>query len=462
MKKLLILLLMLILSISLVSCAKAIFVGSKLPEDAPQYLKDAYSDLTKEGIKVHYDPEILKEIPLPQKPYSAFPPVEIPNNWVVGELEWSMHKEPASPYGIISLADFYDDYVLTQVPKEDYIPPSSRPNATKPILKLYKRKNAGEAFPKKLTESDYMLVKVLDKAPEDEPYPQNQGAELSDRFVVWQASSNESSTNWQVWGYDINKDKEFLICSYKDHAIPQDRGDFYNFPVYTLVAEKNLLLMNFVEQDSDGKLRGKIFTYDLASEKILKVISSEKYAYSRPLLSDTYIFASRLDLYQNINDRPQYTASSIVRINLNTGEEKVIIPNGNFYVTSAYQEKVCLVPLLLDYQFHDIWVLNTKINEMDCYMKVPIENGAMPFATLTKDGILYASGQGNQTPYYFYSFNKRKAFYTGPLLTSPDNLERFLIMKTNFDNYYPPPSFDYEGKKRRLEGYNTFLIIKPE
>ena len=453
---------MLILSINLASCGKNISVGSKLPEDVPQYLTDVYGDLTKEGIIVHYDPEILGEIPMPQKEYSAFPPVQVPDNWVIGELEWSTHKAATTPYGLISLADFYGDYVLTQVPKEDYMPSPLRPDATKPILKLYKRKNAGGPFPKKLKESDYALVKTLDKASEDQPYPQNQVAELSDGFVVWQASSNEFNMNWQIWGYDINKDKEFLICSYKDHAIPNDRGDINSFPVYTLVKEKNILLISFVERDPDEKLRGRVFSYDLASEKISKVISSDKYMYSSPLLSDIYVYASRFDLYQHIEDRPQYTPSSVVRVDLHTGEEKVIISHENFSVVSAYQEEVCLVPLSLDYQFHDIWVLDTKTNEMTCYMHVPVEKGAMPGVTLTQDGIFYSSGQGNQIPYYFYSFNRRRAFYTGPQLTSPDSHGCFLIMKTNFDIYYPPPPFDYEGKKRRLEGYSTFVIVKPE
>jgi len=439
--------------INLVSCTHMSNISP--PANAPNYLKNVYNDLVKEGIKVTYNPEILEAIPAPQKPYSPFPR-DIPSNWIASELEWTQYKSPVSPYGLVSLDDFYGDYVLETVPKEGYKAPSSRPNSIKLILKLYKRKNIIEPLPNKLTKSDYELLKVLDKAPEDQPYPQNQEPKLSDHFVVWQASSNEFDQNWEIWGYDINKDKTFLICSYNDYKISQN-----SYPIYTMPEDKNVLLVNLVTQDPDGKLRSEIIIYDLTNEKISEVLKSDKYIYSSPTFAGNYLYVNRSDLNQNIDNKTQYAPSSVIRIYPYTGEEKVIIPNANFFVASSFQYKVCLVSLDPNYQYNDIWVFDTIKNDMTCYMKVPIEDNITPGVSLTQEGILYAGGQSREIPYYFYSFSKKKAFYTGPLISKPDNLGRFLIMKQPLDVYYPVPPFDYEGKAKRLEGYNTLLIIEP-
>ena len=437
---------------NLVSCTH---MSNILPANAPNYLKNVYNDLVKEGIKVTYHPEILKAIPEPQKPYSPFPR-DIPSNWIASELEWTQYKTPQSPEGFISLNNFYGDYVLETVPKEGYKAPPSRPNSIKPILKLYKRKNIIEPLPNRLTKSDYKLLKVLDKAPEDQTWPQNQVPKLSDRFVVWQSSSNEFTLNWEIWGYDINKDKTFLICSYKDYKISPN-----SHPIYTMAKDRNVLLINLEIQDPDGKRRSEIVVYDLINEKISKVLKSDKYSYSSPTFAGNYLYVNRFDLNQNIGDETLYPPSSVVRINLYTGEEKVIIPNANFFVISSFQDKLCLVPFDPNYQYNDVWVFDTTKNEMTCYMKVPIEENLRPGAGLTQEGILYAGGQPSETPYYFYSLSKKKAFYTGPRVSVPDNLGRFLIMKQPLDLYRPIPPFDYEGKAKRLEGYDTFLIIKP-
>ncbi len=459
-KKLIIFSILLVFILLFSSCKNNI---PKYPENAPQYLKDVYNDIIENGIKVHYNPEALEEIPEPQKPYTFAMKRNIPDDWIIGELEWPMHKTPSMPYGVISFCGMYGDYLLEQVPKEEYTPPVSHPNAEKPILKLYRRKNPAKPLPKKLSKLDYVLVKVLDEAPENGTRPQNQDYTFSDRFVVWTASSNESCSDWQTWGYDIKKDKLFPICSYKDFKIPY-RGDSSDKPFYVLMKGRGILIATLVSQDSNGKLSGKIIIYDLANEKVTKLISSEKYIYSSAAMVDNYLYVDRTKLYQDIKDRPSHTPYSIVRINLATDKEEVVIPDADFYISGAFHEKIGLIPLCPEYHFQDVWILNTKTNEMTCYMKIPIEENPLSSGiVLMENGFLVAAAQpGGREAHYFYRYSDGKIFCTGPTISRPDNLGRFTVMKTEYDLFYPPPPFDYPGKKKRMEGYNTFLIIKPK
>jgi len=51
-------------------------------------MKDVYKDIAKQGIKVVYEPEVMEPIPKPTKAYEITVQRNIPENWVVGELDW--------------------------------------------------------------------------------------------------------------------------------------------------------------------------------------------------------------------------------------------------------------------------------------------------------------------------------------------------------------------------------------
>jgi len=55
-------------------------------------------------------------------------------------------------------------------------------------------------------------VEELDKAPDKLPLPVNQGAIMTDQFVVWMASSDGELRDWEIWGYNIGKGKNVSNC----------------------------------------------------------------------------------------------------------------------------------------------------------------------------------------------------------------------------------------------------------
>ncbi len=84
----------------------------------------------------------------------------------------------------MALDNFYDIYITETVPEKTS--ESSSHSQAKTVIKLYRMKNP-LVFPSrtnKLSRSDYILVKILDKAPDGE-LPQNQNCAISDNFVVW-------------------------------------------------------------------------------------------------------------------------------------------------------------------------------------------------------------------------------------------------------------------------------------
>ncbi len=439
-------------AVILSSCGKGIRKAPPLQKAVPSYLANSYDEVTRNGITIDYNPQTLKPIPSPKKPYSPFPR-NIPKDWIKGELEWPEYKDPAQP-GMwdMALNNFYDNYIMETVPET--ISESASNNRIKTVIKLYEMKNPLVSHPGKLSKSDYTLVKVLDKAPDGE-LPQNQSCAISDDFVVWQASSKDDGSNWEIWGYDIKGNEVFPICSHKEYKTPR-----YVFPDCT-IGGNDILLIDLVTTESDGKTGRKVIVYDLSNRKTLMVLGNDKYIYFFPRIAGGFLYANKSVRYDGGS---QYVPpTNVVRINIKTGEEKVVIPNSYLFVSSSFDDKLCLVSIKGDYPYNDVWILDNKKGKLVCYMKIPInDTNTKPETSVTESGILYAGGQADETPYYFYSFDKNKAFYTGPVITLPDSSGRFLIMKHQLDSYYPVPPFDYEGKKRRMEGYNTFLIVKPD
>ncbi|HHY83815.1 MAG TPA: hypothetical protein GX505_14220, partial [Clostridiales bacterium] len=141
-------------SLAISLCACSVSQNMEVPENLPDYMKSVYKDIAKQGIKIVYEPEVMEPIPKPTKAYEITVQRNIPENWVVGELDWH------GPGVILGL---YGNYLLEADSKKvatgGYL-------LDKEIYKLYRKKssNSGTASDI-LTNSDYTLVEELDKAP---------------------------------------------------------------------------------------------------------------------------------------------------------------------------------------------------------------------------------------------------------------------------------------------------------
>lgn len=170
----------------------------------------------------------------------------------------------------MALDNFYDIYITETVPEKTS--ESSSHSQAKTVIKLYRMKNP-LVFPSrtnKLSRSDYILVKILDKAPDGE-LPQNQNCAISDNFVVWQASSKGDGSDWEIWGYDIKGNEIFPVCSHKEYKTPK-----FVFPDYT-IENDNILLIDLVTTESDGKNGRKVIVYNLSTRKTLMVLGNDEY-----------------------------------------------------------------------------------------------------------------------------------------------------------------------------------------
>lgn len=441
---------LLVFGVSLCACSVPQII--EVPENLPDYMKDVYKDIAKQGIKVVYEPEVMEPIPKPTKAYEITVQRNIPENWVVGELDW---------HGPGIILGLYGNYLLEADSKKvaagGYL-------LDKEIYKLYRKKssNSGTASDI-LTNSDYTLVEELDKAPDKLPLPVNQGAIMTDQFVVWMASSDGELRDWEIWGYNIGKGKTFLIASNKDYTIPQNRRIFPYWPIIRFDQSGKTLLLNLpMVRGNDGIERSYVIIYDLNEESIFKTITSEDYIYSYPMSVGNYLYANRLKLYQDDEEQTGYERASIVRIDPNSGRDKVIIPETDFHVFDSFRDQLAMVPYVMDYSYQDVWILDTARKELRCYMKSPVTQNNTPGVDLSEKGFFYADGESQASGRYFYSYSKAKAFFVGPKSGPIDSYGRFLIIKQILDRYAPLPPFDYPGKDKALAGYDTFLILQPD
>jgi len=58
---------LLVFGVSLCACSVPQII--EVPENLPDYMKDVYKDIAKQGIKVVYEPEVMEPIPKPTKAY---------------------------------------------------------------------------------------------------------------------------------------------------------------------------------------------------------------------------------------------------------------------------------------------------------------------------------------------------------------------------------------------------------
>jgi len=175
-----------------------------------------------------------------------------------------------------------------------------------------------------------------------------------------------------------------------------------------------------------------------------------------------YLYANRLKLYQDDEEQTGYERASIVRIDPNSGRDKVIIPETDFHVFDSFGDQLAMVPYVMDYSYQDVWILDTARKELRCYMKSPVTQNNTPGVDLSEKGFFYADGESQASGRYFYSYSKAKAFFVGPKSGPIDSYGRFLIIKQILDHYLPLPPFDYPGKDKALAGYDTFLILQPD
>jgi len=60
---------LLVFGVSLCACSVPQII--EVPENLPDYMKDVYKDIAKQGIKVVYEPEVMEPIPKPTKAYGS-------------------------------------------------------------------------------------------------------------------------------------------------------------------------------------------------------------------------------------------------------------------------------------------------------------------------------------------------------------------------------------------------------
>ena len=85
-----------------------------------------------------------------------------------------------------------------------------------------------------------------------------------------------------------------------------------------------------------------------------------------------FLYANKSIRYDSNSQRVPPT--NIIRINIETGEDKVVIPNSYLFVSSSFDNKLCLVSIKGDYPYNDVWILNTEKKTLTCYMKIPIND----------------------------------------------------------------------------------------
>ena len=434
----------------------------------PQYLNGISSILEKDGISISSNPIDVKPDPAPSKPYPK-DKMTIPDSWVKGELQWYT--------GITNQSHYLGDTVLSV--KGDFLLESTMDKShTKTIYKVY-RKKQNIPLQGKVTNACFKLIKVLDKAKHSEKFSDNQLAILSGRFVVWTSSSNQFTTDWTIWGYDIDNNKIFQIYSYKNLEGEFDRMDI---PLYNIVSDKDILIIDITARAKNGQMKNKLVFYDLRNRHIAKVIESSVYKiqffrkwWDAPIYSiDNWIYGEKFNINHDKNISGPYILSDIIKLNLNTWEEKTVIPKTPFRIlASSPQGTLCLLPYVKGYPCHDVWIWNVRENRMNFLFKVCYSKGASldtvpsasPEVSLCSKGVMYKyyeEQNGGERCRMFYSYKEKKAYSILDSVDFIDNSGRLLMYKSPYALYNPLPPFDFPGKKEILNGYQTYLIVEPE
>jgi len=446
-KKLFLISFIIISSMVFVSCGYKRISGNKEAASEvsmPAYVKNMRSVVSQNGITIRYNPPVtVEKLPEVTKPYTFSVKRNIPEKWIAGELTWPLEK----PSNNIDLCFFNGTYVLEQ---------TYAANSKHEVLKLYKRKNANSPLPKKLSYSDFTLVKVLDKAPDRGPLPQNQDFVVSDNFVVWVASSLNDCGDWTAWAYDIKNNKTYPLFSYKDFPYGEPSYVYNKGDILTLVAET---------EDKDGTLISELMLYNLHTRKLQRVASSREFVFSEPILLNGKLYVNEYKMPQS--NKTWGIVQTVVVFDVADKTSKVLIPaEANFSIDRGLSGRITFTASPKNYPFKDIWVLDTSTNELTCYVKVRASktddcdyiraNGLS-----TNKGLFYGVYCNSTGTYYFYDYKDKKAYSIGSVIAM-DAYGRFLVAKNEYDLFNPPPPFEYPGKEERMKGFITFLIIQPD
>lgn len=476
------LILLFALSLFLTSCSN--FNKTSQGINLPQYIKDFSSTFNKHNIKLTYNPIEVKPAPAPNKPY----PINernIPEDWIEGELKWYT-GEPYNPSNYLEtdIVLFNDRYILEKTVDKNFKAPSSNPSVKRTIFKLYERKIPNTPFPKTITNSDFVLIKTLDKLSENSKNTQNALGELTDKFVVWVSYPFEYDIKWTIWGYDINDDSIFEIYSHNDAEKEFKPCDV---PRYNIIEEKNFLVIDITGEDIEGNLKNKVIFYDLSKRQIARTFESNTYKRQYFLnwwtpsslhLIDGYLYGEKFYLKNSKNISGQYILSDIIRVNLNTWNEETFIEKGPFRLVSSFPDgKISFVPYIKNYPCHDIWLCDLKENKMNCVEKICYSEPASTNSQISSDVPSYLpkvliSAKGVQYVYSeektgekcstFYSYKEKKIYYDYDFLGFIDNEGKFYMPKSPYALFNPLPPFDFQGKEDLLEGYDVYLIIQPK
>jgi len=194
---------LLAVSLCMVSCSPAgtgTSTQEYIADGAPAYCREAARLFEKQVASFRYDPQTLPSIPEASKEYEI-PVRNIPDTWIVGQLEWYLGTASDQKKNQTSFEGFCCngfDYVLETAIDPTYnaslLSPQglSSPYMAKRILKLYRRKDVSSPLPDHLTNADYTLVTTLDGVTGQGRAPQNQVVGSSADCIVWNASTMNS------------------------------------------------------------------------------------------------------------------------------------------------------------------------------------------------------------------------------------------------------------------------------
>ncbi len=417
-------------------------------QNVPQYVKKLSTLLSEKDIKVNYTPTLtLEKVPeSSSKPYTFPVKRNFPQSWIKSELEWPLGKDPNSTYGRFTLSYFDKNYILEQVYSNDF---------KKIVLKLYKRKSVETPLPKELTQDDYKLVKVLDKAPDKGPMPQNQDYAVSENFVVWIASSLDTCADWTVWAYDIKNDKTFPVITHIDYPTPQEVVPHFQFSCDS----SNILVISVRTKD-----KSDILVYNLSKKSIKPIMSSRKYLFDALMLSDGNIYLSRKKLYSQSVENMENYASDLVVFDIKSETEKTLIPKeANLAASDANKSEITFAANPPNSEFKDIWIFDIKAKEIKCYARIRLQDPGRRISVASGDRNIFfvIFGHGPEV-HYIYRLKDKKLYSTGPTISISKDRSYFIVAKNEYDLFYPPPPFDYPGKELRIKGFIRFLIVEPD
>jgi hypothetical protein len=456
MKKILALIVIITLSVYfLAGCSKKSEIDlSKVPN----YLKEIYSTLTSESIKVNYNPYVGDDIKMVShemtlKLQEKLQKDKFPSSWIKGKIELPADEPVEASFMLGSKSS----YVLTRkrvFAGVDY----------KNILNLYKIEGGIPSF-----------LETLDKAPNKQNasggIAGNFSPQINGNFVVWLATPdvNVGVGRYHIWAYSISKREFFEVTSFKDSPWPNGCIlDDVCDPLYHLYPGDKLLVQTVFEDTESKLFFTRIKLYDLNTKKDETLVLSkdynyivEIYGYNSALANDT-LFVTRCKLYQTVEENKKFASYTdianreVVQINLKTKQVSPFIPK-HFIVYGSSKDRILLVAFDPNYAYHDVWLYNLKDKTLDCVLKVPVgqikdkEDYFMltPKIDLLNKGLIYFRGGWNSIiPGYYFSFAKKKLFYVGNFIPSFDG-NYFLVYDETTGNQPPEEKISY-------------LLIQPE